>query len=62
MLLNRVVAGKIMIPRIVLLKISCRVAKGKQRDLRNRGNLKIEEAVMLKRDLKKDENKKAVSP
>jgi len=43
-----------MIPNSVLLKISCRGIKRKQRDLRNRGNLKIEKAAMLKRDFKEN--------
>jgi len=56
LLLNHVVAGKIMILRIVLRKILCRAVRKKQRDLRNHGNSKTEKAVMLKKDLKEIEN------
>jgi len=54
--LNLAIAGKIMIQKIVLLKISCHGIRKKQRDLRNRGKLKTEKVVMLKKDLKKNEN------
>jgi len=54
--LNLAIAGKIMILRTVLRKISCRATRKKQRDLRNRGNSKTGKAESQKKDLKEIEN------
>jgi len=56
LLLTHAVAEKIMILRTVLRKISCHAARKKQRDLRNRGNLKTAKAGNQKNNLKENEN------
>jgi len=59
LLLSHAVAGKITTPRTAPLRISCRAARRKQRDLRNHGSLKPREVGSPKRGSKEDEIFKA---